>query len=778
MAGDVPADERILITIDDPDPGADTRRGLLGPRDPAAGGGQEDSPDPTGLTSATGAAGALELDATGAGGTARGLLDDSSLDDMPVWGARTRRSTAPAGAGGNAGAQHGERTVHRYGRVRVLGRPHAGPAQDTTVAAAQDDTTGTTGTTTAQPAPGDGTIVSTLALPGGLSRTESLGVEAFRLRASDGYRRRKRSRPRDAAPWDMARPCTDIAPARGSGTSVTPRLMPTLLNAPSANGTDAAQSTAGAPGTSGLSSYLEGSVAVGLILVEGPTAALRMSAAERTKIVAEVQNGLSWYATQNPAAELTFSYDIQLVQLSTPADPGASDLESVWRNPAMSRLGYAPTFDGVYDYVEGLRGRLGTKWAYCAFVTKYPLGHFAYASIGGPRLVLAADADGWGPDNIDRVFAHETGHIFGAPDEYAGAGCDCGGSWGRYGVPNGNCDACAPAPVDCLMRANTFALCRYTPAHIGWGHGVSGNPVLIQSRGLGVRGNFDVVVPSAFSGLTHVWRENDARDTPWRDPWQTAQALGRVDAVTMLQSTLATPGPLETVVRVGSRLFFLWRDSTGAFQWRPPVQLTQNVGGVPSMVQSRLGGRGNFELLAPAADVGIIHMWRNHDVAGYPWSAPKLFAANLGRVDAVSLIHGTLGGGAGLLEAVALVGTRLVHLTRDSSAVWRTNGVFAEGVSGNPVLIQSLYPGARNFEVVVPAAGTGLIHFFRDNNRATPAWSGPRPFGASLGHVDSVALIQSNYSGNLEVLARVANRLYLLTRSGADAVWSTPQRVL
>nr|MDT0667793.1 hypothetical protein [Micromonospora sp. DSM 115978] len=128
-----------------------------------------------------------------------------------------------------------------------------------------------------------------------------------------------------------------------------------------------------------------------------------------------------------------------------------------------ARLGYRANFDGVYDYVDALRARLATSWAYCAFFTKYPLRYFAYAAIGGPRLVMSYDNDGWGPDNIDRVFAHESGHIFGAPDEYASSGCGCGGNWGRFGVPNGNCDACSTTSEPCLMLANTFQFCRYTP---------------------------------------------------------------------------------------------------------------------------------------------------------------------------------------------------------------------------------------------------------------------------------------------------------------------------
>ena len=79
------------------------------------------------------------------------------------------------------------------------------------------------------------------------------------------------------------------------------------------------------------------------------------------------------------------------------------------------------------------------------------------------------DNDGWGPDQIDRVFAHETGHIFNAPDEYAQSGCNCGGAWGHFGEPNRNCATCAPnGGVKCIMQSNDWAMCDATRLHLGY----------------------------------------------------------------------------------------------------------------------------------------------------------------------------------------------------------------------------------------------------------------------------------------------------------------------
>jgi hypothetical protein len=282
-----------------------------------------------------------------------------------------------------------------------------------------------------------------------LTEVERLGLAALWLRESSSYRYAKHNRPRADERWDMPS-CISVVPR----PSIEARAVGALSAGPT-------------------SSYLEGTVAVGIVIVQGPTGNLQFSDQEVIKVVAEVQNGLGWYATDNPLAGIAFAYDIQNVNLAVQPNPSAPDLEALWRDPAMAAIGYTADWNGVLSYVEDIRSRFGTRWTYCGFFTKYPLSWFAYASIGGPRLVMDYNNDGWGPDNIDRVFAHETGHIFGCPfgcpDEYASSGCNCGGGWGRFGIVNGNCENCAASGgVACLMKGNTFSLCGYTPGHLGW----------------------------------------------------------------------------------------------------------------------------------------------------------------------------------------------------------------------------------------------------------------------------------------------------------------------
>jgi len=293
----------------------------------------------------------------------------------------------------------------------------------------------------------------------------AVGLAAFGMRTSEEYRQAKANRPHAEQPWDaegLQQPCLHD----------------------DAGGPHAAPSDAGAPP---LSARLTGRVAVGIIIVEGPTNALRFSDAERTKVVAEVQNGLTWLGSQSSPAGVSWVYDIRVVRLNVqpgPANQTSEQKEQRWRDPAMAQLGFGAGMAGVTAYVEQLRTSRGTDWAYCAFFTKYPLGHFAYASLGGPRLVMHYDNDGWGPDNIDRVFAHETGHIFNAPDEYQSSGCHCGGQYGVFNVPNTNCETCAPGGgVPCIMKANTWAMCAYTPYHLGFPQGQRYSGVFLAGTG-------------------------------------------------------------------------------------------------------------------------------------------------------------------------------------------------------------------------------------------------------------------------------------------------------
>ena len=267
-----------------------------------------------------------------------------------------------------------------------------------------------------------------------LTETERIGLEAFRYRQSTEYQRAKAVRPREGEPWDMPN-CVDRSPSD-----------PTAKVA-------------------GTSDYLEGSVALGLIFVNGPTADLRFSPAQRTKAAGEAQTGVAFLAGVNPAAGVSFHYEIHVVDIDVPADPTLpeSELEALWREPVLDQMGFANTS----DYVKKLRADFGTKWAYAAFFTKYPVDHFAYAN--SVRVVMEWNDDAPWPDDMDRVFAHETGHVFGAPDEYAAADCDCGGAHGRFGHANDNCETCAPGGgVQCLMRYNSWQLCNATYRHLGW----------------------------------------------------------------------------------------------------------------------------------------------------------------------------------------------------------------------------------------------------------------------------------------------------------------------
>jgi hypothetical protein len=115
---------------------------------------------------------------------------------------------------------------------------------------------------------------------------------------------------------------------------------------------------------------------------------------------------------------------------------------------------------------------------------------------------------------------------------------------------------------------------------------ITGNPVLVQSR-FGNKGNFELVIPHGSAGLTFMWRNNDVGGFPWSAPFTFAQNVGRVDAMTMIQSNFANN--LELIARVGDRLHFFWRDSGPAFRWNGPFRMV--VGSIALRAIQTTGGR-------------------------------------------------------------------------------------------------------------------------------------------------------------------------------------------
>jgi hypothetical protein len=195
--------------------------------------------------------------------------------------------------------------------------------------------------------------------------------------------------------------------------------------------------------------------------------------------------------------------------------------------------------------------------------------------------------------------------------------------------------------------------------------------------------------------------------------------------------------------------------------WRGGEQLMTSFVGVPSLIQSRYGRRGNFELVVGRAEGGLSHYWRDNDAAGFPWHGPTTFADDLGLVDAACLIQSNLGD-PGQLEIVAKVGDQLAHLWRNAQPPFHWHGpeLFASGVNDPPGFIQSRYGRTGNFEVVTTTLGEGpsLGHYWRDNDDPSLPWYTAAPFGEFFALFGGgMSLIQSNYGnpGRLEVLTEL-----------------------
>jgi hypothetical protein len=230
----------------------------------------------------------------------------------------------------------------------------------------------------------------------------------------------------------------------------------------------------------------------------------------------------------------------------------------------------------------------------------------------------------------------------------------------------------------------------------------------------------------------------------------------------MIESNYGYPGNLEVLAIAGGNLYHFYRDSSGT--WNGPTLITSGVTGNPVLVQSHFGTQGNFEVVVPSVNGGLLHIARDND-GNQAWTVTAQFGQSLGLVSGVAMIASNYSYPDNL-EVVAQAGGSLYHFWRGTNGVWNGPNFVASGATGIPSLIQSRYGNVGNFELVVPSASGGLMHFYRSND-TNQAWNGPTVFGQSAGVFDSVSLIESNFGpspGNFEVVAHAGSTLYALFR--------------
>jgi hypothetical protein len=156
----------------------------------------------------------------------------------------------------------------------------------------------------------------------------------------------------------------------------------------------------------------------------------------------------------------------------------SSGADGLWIQQIMCNFGFCSgdKFALTTAFNAARRVAAQTNWAVTSFIgynpapapTTFTDGLFAYAYGNGPYSQLLFRNDGWAVNQYDLVNAHETGHLFGAADQYASSGCNNCFIAGNNSVFNGNCANCNAASVPSIMRNNELALDGYCPGQIGW----------------------------------------------------------------------------------------------------------------------------------------------------------------------------------------------------------------------------------------------------------------------------------------------------------------------
>ena len=226
-----------------------------------------------------------------------------------------------------------------------------------------------------------------------------------------------------------------------------------------------------APNKNATSDIMIGNVYVKVVLLESSgkkdKSTENWNATRKAEVKSEISEGLAWWETafykRYPNSPVDLIFHTNFDYLDNPFEtkyepinrPHTSD--KLWVVEYLNAQGYPCTESNVLatfnQYNHDLRLQNNCDWAYTVFVAdskvdpdgEFTDGYFAYAYIGGPYAQMTYDNSTWTIARMDITLAHETGHIFGALDEYnSGATYGSGQSssytqkGGYYGIKNSN----------------------------------------------------------------------------------------------------------------------------------------------------------------------------------------------------------------------------------------------------------------------------------------------------------------------------------------------------
>jgi hypothetical protein len=317
---------------------------------------------------------------------------------------------------------------------------------------------------------------------------------------------------------------------------------------PSVTGMSLVADASVTPGYYQTSEFMAGSVAVGIVLVESDgsvdLSTEDWTSDEKQRVFGEIVAALDWWAELEPRANLTFFYDDHW---SDPLPTGVEPISRPYRDQqrwiadAMGALGYDALsyFTRVRDYNNDLRAAYQTDWAFTIFVVdssadgdnRFGDRYFAYAYLGGPFFVMTYGNNGYGPDNMDAVAAHEIGHIFHALDQYYSAHQPCTRRSGYLDVENQNSryGECS-SDVLSIMRGQVYpytagAIDPYAAGQVGWR----------DSDGDGILDPLDVHLPISIDAVTldgnRVTISGTAEIMPYPSPSRSSVTINTLAGV-------------------------------------------------------------------------------------------------------------------------------------------------------------------------------------------------------------------------------------------------------